>query len=134
MGEEWREAERQLLVFPWVRCCNTVILINIYLPGKVQRMIRLSVCVCARAFVYIPAPANLFARAYYATQRMNWVDFTLQGPNYCSAYTSKAFCVIVVCVHVCLYWVGCGGKRRGFHHTRKTQTAVLFYARQAPLT
>lgn len=46
--KERREAERRLLVFPWVHCCNTVILINIYLPGKVQRMIRLSVCVRAR--------------------------------------------------------------------------------------
>lgn len=44
-----KESERgQLLVFPWVCCCNIVILINIYLPGKVERTISLacaSVCV-----------------------------------------------------------------------------------------
>lgn len=49
-GERAREV--QSLVFPWVYCSNIVILINIYLPGKVQRMIssrvgvRESMCVC----------------------------------------------------------------------------------------
>lgn len=44
--------EVQFLVFPWVYCSNIVILINIYLPGKVERMISLWMCphvsVCVR--------------------------------------------------------------------------------------
>lgn len=40
MEDRWGSSR----VFLWVYCCNMVILINIYLPGKVERMISSRVC------------------------------------------------------------------------------------------
>ena len=80
--EREREREVQCLVFPWVYCSNIVILINIYLPGKVERMISLRVCVCVCVCVYVCAACTsslseqplVHVRvyiAYYSIQHMN---------------------------------------------------------------
>jgi len=67
--EREREREREVQSFfsPWVYCSNIVILINIYLQGKVERMISLSVCVCVRVRVFWSArPFVLVCITYYS--------------------------------------------------------------------